>query len=209
MMSEPFRFPTLTKASQQQSLEQRLKQAEEFGWQKGFDEGVRQSIEEQKEKMAQEVNERVENLIKEQLDEQKQTLLLRFNALFEQSEKNINLLSDDVIKELCVLITKVTKTVLDCELKIQPQRMIVLVQQAIELLAGRDKIKEVVFSSADKDWLDGADLEVITTQVTFDEQLSQGDVQLIADQQTHSISFSQRLDALLNEATTVLLSDDE
>ena len=86
--------------------------------------------------------------------------------------------------------------------------MIVLVQQAIELLAGRDKIKEVVFSSADKDWLDGAALEVLTTQVTFDEQLSQGDVQLIADQQTHSLSFSQRLDALLNEATTALLSDD-
>jgi flagellar biosynthesis/type III secretory pathway protein FliH len=208
MMSEPFRFPTLEKTDQQQSLHQRLEQAEKFGWQKGFDEGVRQNTEEQKEKMAQEINERVEALIKEQLDEHKQALLSRFNVLFEQSEKNINLQSDDVIKELCVLITKVTKTVLDCELKMQPQRMIVLVQQAIELLAGRDKIKEVIFSSADKDWLDGVGLEVFTTQVTFDEQLPQGDVQLIADKQTHSLSFSQRLDALLSEATTALLSDE-
>jgi flagellar biosynthesis/type III secretory pathway protein FliH len=208
MMSEPFRFPKLTKTDQQQTLHQRLEQAEAFGWQKGFDEGVRQSTEEQKEKVAEEVNERVETLITEQLDEQKKALFSRFNVLFEQSEKNINLKSDDVIKDLCTLITKVTKTVLDCELKIQPQRMIVLVQQAIELLAGRDKIKEIIFSSADKDWLDGAGLEVFTTQVTFDEQLAQGDVQLIADQQTHSLSFSQRLDALLNEATTALLSDD-
>ena len=208
MMSEPFRFPTLTKTDQQQSLHQRLEQAENFGWQKGFDEGVRQNTEQQKDKVAKEVNEQVEILIKERLDEHKKALFSRFNVLFEASEKNINLQSDEVIKDLCNLITKVTKTVLDCELKLQPQRMIILVQQAIELLAGRDKIKEIIFSSEDKEWLDGAGLEVLATQVTFDEQLPKGDVQLIADQQTHSLSFSQRLDALLNEATTALMSDD-
>ena len=208
MMSKPFRFPTLTKLSQHQSLHQRLEQAEAFGWQKGFDEGVLQSAEEQKEKIAKAVNEQVEALIKEKLDEQKEVLFSRFNVLLDQSEKKLNLQSDDIIKDVCTLITNVTKTVLDYELKMQPQRMIALVQQAIELLAGRDKINEIVFSSVDRHWLDGAGLEVFTTKLTFDEKLAEGDVQLIADQQTHSLSFSQRLDALLNEATTALLSDD-
>ncbi|WP_404338658.1 FliH/SctL family protein [Pseudoalteromonas mariniglutinosa] len=206
-MTEPFRFPTLTKTEQQQSLQQRLEKAQQFGWQSGFEEGLKQGASQQKAAMEQEIEAQVASLLEVKLREHKSALLADFDILFEKSKQQLNLQAEEINQAICQLITKVTEKVLDCELQQQPQYLINLVQQALQLLAGKDEVSEVVFSLADKEWLDDANVDALNIKVNFDEQLAKGNVQLIATHQTHSFSFSERLDALLSEATTSLLDN--
>ncbi|MCQ8877484.1 FliH/SctL family protein [Pseudoalteromonas shioyasakiensis] len=207
MMTQPFRFPKLSKAEQQQTLQQRLEQAEQYGWQGGFKEGLKQGSINQKEAMEQEIEAQVANLMESKLAEHKTALIARFDELFNESQRQLDLHSDEINQAICQLVTKVTEKVLDCELQQQPQYLVKLVQQALTLLAGKDKVSEVIFSLADEECLAGANLEVLNVEVSFDQQLSKGDVQLIADQQTHSLSFSQRLDEILADSTATLLDN--
>lgn len=202
---ETFRFPTLDKTEQHQTVQQRLEKAQQFGWQSGFDEGVKQGAQHCKDEIEKDIEARVESLVAARLAEQQSDLIQRFDNLLAASKEQLNVQSDELNRAVCELVRKVTEKVLDCELKQQPSYLLDLVEQALSLLAGKDEVTDIVFSYADEVWLSEADLSILSQNITFDEQLESGNVLLKGQQQTHSLSFSQRLDEVLEQAETSIL----
>lgn len=203
---QAFRFPTLTKEQQYQSVQQRIDSAEQVAWQKGFENGLQQGKAMQQTEIDKLVEERAAALLQEREQVFKQQLLARFDVLCQQAKQQLNLRSNEVLKDVSVLVAKVAEKVIDCQLQLQPQCLIDLVEQALSLLAGRDEITEIVFSGADANLLDETSMAAFSVPVNFDQLMPSGTVKLISAQQSHSLSLSERLDAVLAQFSPALIS---
>jgi len=203
---QAYQFPTLTKEQQHQSVQQRIDAAEQAAWQKGFDEGLKQGQAALQADIEKRVSQQAELLLQERELELKQQMLAQFDVLTQQTKQQLNLLSNEVLKDLSVLVAKVAEQVIACELTLQPNCLIDLVEQALNLLAGRDDVNEIVFSSADAALFDDSSFDKIPLTVSFEPQLASGSVKLISSEQSHSLSLSERLDAVLADITPALLN---
>ncbi|CAM3039629.1 FliH/SctL family protein [Pseudoalteromonas distincta] len=207
-MTEAFRFPVLNKIEQQKTLHERLEAAERAGWQSGYEKGLEQGALDKQNNLEQQIETKVETLVNERLESEKKILVDHFNVIFEKTNNELLALSTDLKNDITQIITKLAEFVIDNELKIQPEIRLKLVEKAIELLSDRDVVTKIVFSSADKEWLDSAVLKNFAIPIQFDDELTSGDVELIAEQQTHSFSFSQRLQSLLDTIIPEILRND-
>jgi len=207
-MSQLFRFPTLNKVEQHQTLQERLDAAQRIGWQSGYEKGLEQGAIDKQIALEQEIDSRVETLLNARLESEKQHLIDHFNVIFEKTNNELSTLSTDLKSDITLIITKLAEFVIDGELKARPEIRTQLIEKAIELLSDRDVVTKIVFSSEDKKWLDSDILSNFAIPVNFDDELISGDVELIAEQQTHSFSFSQRLQELLDEITPQILRND-
>lgn len=207
-MSEVFRFPTLNKGEQHQSIHERLEAAERLGWQAGYEKGLEQGAIDKQIALGKDFDSRVDSSLKERLELEKKALVDHFNIIFEKTNKELSALSTDLKNDITLIIIKLAEFVIDRELESQPTIRIELIEKSIELLSDRDVVTKIVFSSADKKWLDSEALKNFAIPVNFDEELVSGDVELIAEQQTHSFSFSQRLQSLLDEVIPEILRND-
>lgn len=207
-MTETFRFPVLNKIEQQKNLHERLEAAERAGWQSGYEKGLEQGALDKQNNLEQQVETKVETSVNERLESEKKILVDHFNVIFEKTNNELLALSTDLKNDITQIITKLAEFVIDNELKIQPEIRLGLVEKAIELLSDRDVVSKIIFSSADKEWLDSAVLKNFAIPIQFDDELISGDVELIAEQQTHSFSFSQRLQSLLDTIIPEILRND-
>ena len=207
-MTEAFRFPVLNKIEQQKTLHERLEAAERAGWQSGYEKGLEQGALDKQNNLEQQVETKVETSVNERLESEKKILVDHFNVIFEKTNNELLALSTDLKNDITQIITKLAEFVIDNELKIQPEIRLGLVEKAIELLSDRDVVTKIIFSSADKEWLDSAVLKNFAIPIQFDDELTSGDVELIAEQQTHSFSFSQRLQSLLDTIIPEILRND-
>ncbi|MEL0640967.1 FliH/SctL family protein [Pseudoalteromonas aliena] len=207
-MTEAFRFPVLNKVEQQQTLHERLEAAERAGWQSGYEKGLEQGALDKQRDLEQQVEYKVETLLNERLESEKKILVDHFNVIFEKTSNELSSLSADLKNDITQIITKLAEFVIDNELTMQPKIRLELVEKAIQLLSDRDVVTKIVFSSADKEWLDSATLKDFAIPINFDDELTSGDVELIAEQQTHSFSFSQRLQSLLDSIIPEILRND-
>ena len=207
-MTEAFRFPVLNKIEQQKTLHERLEAAERAGWQSGYEKGLEQGALDKQNNLEQQVETKVETSVNERLESEKKILVDHFNVIFEKTNNELLALSTDLKNDITQIITKLAEFVIDNELKIQPEIRLGLVEKAIELLSDRDVVTKIIFSSADKEWLDSAVLKNFAIPIQFDDELISGDVELIAEQQTHSFSFSQRLQSLLDTIIPEILRND-
>lgn len=207
-MTETFRFPVLNKIEQQKNLHERLEAAERAGWQSGYEKGLEQGALDKQNNLEQQVETKVETSVNERLESEKKILVDHFNVIFEKTNNELLALSTDLKNDITQIITKLAEFVIDNELKIQPEIRLELVEKAIELLSDRDVVSKIIFSSADKEWLDSAVLKNFAIPIQFDDELISGDVELIAEQQTHSFSFSQRLQSLLDTIIPEILRND-
>ncbi|MBH0020061.1 flagellar assembly protein FliH [Pseudoalteromonas sp. SWXJ133] len=207
-MTETFRFPVLNKIEQQKNLHERLEAAERAGWQSGYEKGLEQGALDKQNNLEQQVETKVETSVNERLESEKKILVDHFNVIFEKTNNELLALSTDLKNDITQIITKLAEFVIDNELKIQPEIRLGLVEKAIELLSDRDVVTKIIFSSADKEWLDSAVLKNFAIPIQFDDELISGDVELIAEQQTHSFSFSQRLQSLLDTIIPEILRND-
>jgi flagellar biosynthesis/type III secretory pathway protein FliH len=207
-MTETFRFPVLNKIEQQKTLHERLEAAERAGWQSGYEKGLEQGALDKQNNLEQQVETKVETSVNERLESEKKILVDHFNVIFEKTNNELLALSTDLKNDITQIITKLAEFVIDNELKIQPEIRLGLVEKAIELLSDRDVVTKIIFSSADKEWLDSAVLKNFAIPIQFDDELISGDVELIAEQQTHSFSFSQRLQSLLDTIIPEILRND-
>lgn len=207
-MTETFRFPVLNKIEQQKNLHERLEAAERAGWQSGYEKGLEQGALDKQNNLEQQIETKVETSVSERLESEKKILVDHFNVIFEKTNNELLALSTDLKNDITQIITKLAEFVIDNELKIQPEIRLGLVEKAIELLSDRDVVTKIIFSSADKEWLDSAVLKNFAIPIQFDDELISGDVELIAEQQTHSFSFSQRLQSLLDTIIPEILRND-
>lgn len=207
-MTEAFRFPVLNKIEQQKTLHERLEAAERAGWQSGYEKGLEQGALDKQNNLEQQIETKVETSVSERLESEKKILVDHFNVIFEKTNNELLALSTDLKNDITQIITKLAEFVIDNELKIQPEIRLELVEKAIELLSDRDVVSKIIFSSADKEWLDSAVLKNFAIPIQFDDELISGDVELIAEQQTHSFSFSQRLQSLLDTIIPEILRND-
>lgn len=207
-MTETFRFPVLNKIEQQKNLHERLEAAERAGWQSGYEKGLEQGALDKQNNLEQQIETKVETSVSERLESEKKILVDHFNVIFEKTNNELLALSTDLKNDITQIITKLAEFVIDNELKIQPEIRLELVEKAIELLSDRDVVSKIIFSSADKEWLDSAVLKNFAIPIQFDDELISGDVELIAEQQTHSFSFSQRLQSLLDTIIPEILRND-
>ena len=207
-MTETFRFPVLNKIEQQKNLHERLEAAERAGWQSGYEKGLEQGALDKQNNLEQQIETKVETSVNERLESEKKILVDHFNVIFEKTNNELLALSTDLKNDITQIITKLAEFVIDNELKIQPEIRLELVEKAIELLSDRDVVSKIIFSSADKEWLDSAVLKNFAIPIQFDDELISGDVELIAEQQTHSFSFSQRLQSLLDTIIPEILRND-
>jgi len=207
-MTEAFRFPVLNKIEQQKTLHERLEAAERAGWQSGYEKGLEQGALDKQNNLEQQIETKVETSVNERLESEKKILVDHFNVIFEKTNNELLALSTDLKNDITQIITKLAEFVIDNELKIQPEIRLGLVEKAIELLSDRDVVTKIIFSSADKEWLDSAVLKNFAIPIQFDDELISGDVELIAEQQTHSFSFSQRLQSLLDTIIPEILRND-
>ncbi|MBE0378088.1 FliH/SctL family protein [Pseudoalteromonas prydzensis] len=203
---QAFRFPTLTKAQQHQSVQQRIDAAEQLAWQKGFDDGLQQGKAMLQTEIEKHINERAEALLNAREHELKQQLTAQFEVLCLQFKQQFNIQSNEVLKDISVLVAKVAERVIASELQLQPQCLIDLVEQALSLLAGRDEVHEIVFSAADADLIAQTCFENSQLKVSFEHQLASGTVKLISSEQSHSLSLTERLDAVFTEITPALMN---
>lgn len=207
-MSELFRFPALNKIEEKKTLHERLEDAERVGWQSGYEKGLEQGAIQQQSNIDKQIESRVEELLLERFEAEKQKLVEHFNHLFEKTNDEFLSLSADLRQNLTQIITKLAEFIIDRELTIHPEIRMELVEKAILLLSDRDIVTKVVFSAADKEWLDSDALQRFAISVNFDDELVSGDVELIAEQQTHTLSFSQRLQSLLDSIIPEILRND-
>jgi len=207
-MTEAFRFPVLNKIEQQKTLHERLEAAERAGWQSGYEKGLEQGALDKQSDLEKQIEIKVETSVNERLESEKKILVDHFNVIFEKTNNELSALSSDLKNDITQIITKLAEFVIDNELKIQPEIRLGLVEKAIELLSDRDVVTKIIFSSADKEWLDSAVLKSFAIPIQFDDELISGDVELIAEQQTHSFSFSQRLQSLLDTIIPEILRND-
>ncbi|PCC12275.1 FliH/SctL family protein [Pseudoalteromonas sp. JB197] len=206
-MSQAFRFPTLNKVEQHQSLQERLDAAQRVGWQSGFENGLEQGRLEKQAALEQQIEARVDALLQERLELEKKQFIDNFNIILDKANSELSQLSASLKTDITLIITRLAEFVIDTELQTKPEIRLELVEKAIKLLADRDLITKIIFSSLDKEWLNAESLKSFSIAVSFDDKLASGDIELVAERQTHSFSFSQRLQSLLDEITPVILKD--
>ena len=207
-MNQAFRFPILNKLEKKQSLVERLDAAERIGWQKGYEEGLEQGALNQQSVSQEEIKQQVQEQLADRVEAEKKLLVERFNILFEKVNSEIAALSSDLKSDITLMITRLAEHVIDAELKTAPELRIEVVEKAMQLLSDRDIVTQIAFSSADKEWLEPKSLEGFSVPVSFDDELVSGDVELIAEKQTHTFSFSQRLQGLIDEIAPEILRPD-
>ena len=127
-MSQVFRFPTLNKVEQHQTLQERLDAAQRIGWQSGYEKGLEQGAIDKQIALEQEIDSRVETLLNARLESEKQHLIDHFNVIFEKTNNELSTLSTDLKSDITLIITKLAEFVIDGEL-ILPSRLIYLINK--------------------------------------------------------------------------------
>ena len=204
-MSQAFRFPTLNKNEQHQTLQERLDAAQRVGLQQGYEEGLAQGAANKQSELEQQMEQQIELRVAERLEAQKTQLIERFNTLFDKANNELLNFNDEFKQDLALMISTLAEHVIDCELKVRPEIRAQLIEKAITLLSNRDVVTKVMFSGSDRHCFNDARLAEFLVPVYFDEALISGDVELVAEQQTHRFSFSERLQSLLDEVIPEIL----
>lgn len=199
MAEKAFRFPVLQRGAHLQTHEQQLHAAFERGLAEGMaqgkEQGLAQGIAEARVQAATEAK----ASLNAELERIRHDYQQQFDQLSEQLA-SYGLQQQDLLQQAVLeLVCKISQTVLEAELSINPQQLSVAVGQALQTLQSSEQIQSIQVSVADMKALQKLDIyQIGDIPLLADDSLPAGTAQFIGASQLHLLDFKQRLHDVLH-----------
>lgn len=199
MAEKAFRFPALQRGAHLQTHEQQLHAAFERGVAEGIaqgkEQGLAQGIAEARAQAASEA--------KASLNAELERIRYDYQQQFDQLSEQLascGLQQQDLLQQAVLeLVCKLSQTVLESELSINPQQLSMAVERALQTLQSSEQIQSIQVSVADMKALQKLDIyQIGDIPLLADDSLPTGTAQFIGASQLHLLDFKQRLQDVLH-----------
>ncbi|MGF1698139.1 flagellar assembly protein H [Vibrio lamellibrachiae] len=193
-------------------IQEQYSQGFQLGMTKGYDEGLQEGIEKgQLQGFEQGLVKGQQQGIEQGISEGKKEFLIASVPFASMSEKVERLFAEQERRQrelVCELVQKVAQQVIRCELALQPQQILALVEETLETLPSEPQGIKVLMAQEEFAQIEKVASEKITEwNIVCDPSLRQGDCRIITKTAEADAGCELRLETCMNSVKEHLLDE--
>ncbi|MCK6263366.1 flagellar assembly protein H [Vibrio sp. ZSDE26] len=195
-------------------IQEQYSQGFQLGMNKGYEEGLQEGIEKgQVQGFEEGLGKGQQQGIEQGISEGKKEFMIASAPFVSMYEKVERLFADQELRQrelVCELVQKVAQQVIRCELALQPQQILALVEETLETLPSEPQGIKVLMAQEEFSQIEKVASEKIAEwNIICDPSLRQGDCRIITKTAEADAGCELRLETCMNSVKEHLLDENK